>query len=1605
MRIKGAFPVRWAAQDGKNGTGVTVASTQIKYAANNSGTTHPTSGWQNDVPSNSQGKWVWTWTHLVFSDSTYLDIYSVSYVGVDGRGIQSSEVTYSLKQNPVDPTTITDWGNFPSTLTDGYWLYTRTHIVYSSGTPTDSYSVAQVGVGSYYAGCSEYYAVLNSPTTIPSGSEPPTAGTYAAGNNPSINTGVWKTNRNNLSYDVANGYIYLWNFEISRDSRGNQYVTDAICIGNFARGIQSIVETYAKSSMGVPESGRDYPSDITNQDWVDEHQDAAPTEAKPYQWNRTAITYNDNVTEYHYHVSAVKGADGKGSTYIDIDNENDSILYDGNGSRVSSVVTSQGRLYSNGQLKTTGITWKIDPSQSSGVTVKNNGNSTSSTYNGATDAWINGSGLVTVNGISADTAYIMVMAYYNNVYYYAKMTIKKLAGVDKFELVISPSAITYNSTTASYSSNEVTVKVYRTAQNGTRTLVQSLSTFGLTLRYYYGANGPTTITNYSSGVTRTIYPANYDTYRYELLDSNSNVIDYETIPICRFKNGDNAFILDVDNEMIGVAVTKDGVSEYSQSWEITAKAFYGSSVASNVTYALTTTGNNGLNHTPPLTIGTYDTSTNKFTISTALGWWGRDTVVQVKITATHSTYGTREAYVILHPIFAGQNGEPATVYELKPSLTSISFTRTSANGLTPSQILINCGYTKNVGGTLTTYVGTDRNNLWTEGGAPYNIMYRPVKSDGTYGGWGWMKDLESANNYALPVASSTSYVAYEFILTSASGTASVAETNIIDRETIPITKDGNHGFNPKTIYANSFDKPSTPTGSTPWTAANSIWSENPVEQAAVSVQQQGDWYKGADGYMVAPAIAYNQNTVQVIQFLTTEANQEFKIRIKSNTKSSYGYVYVGNLDAGHSTSSYKQRITGLNKVTEVSFTVGTAGFHTITIGYVKSNNTVATFDGEYVKFTCGKMSTWQSTSASFNSDGTVATWSSPIEMVVGESDDTVVQTHANILYQTAFQSAYMDKWNPCNGVTATGLEGRNAFKGNNSGNNAVQPILQQVIYDPNGEMRLEGNKWYTLSFYAKAASNGVNWLYTYIYPNMGSSTQANTTAIDVNAGRIIDGVQSNSAPTDCNKLWNLTTQWVRHTITFKTRAIPSAVQYILFRLVADAGDVYICMPKLEEGTHATDYCINENDTLELAAEETGFPNDRGQWVQDYGNDPYMWSNTRRDYVASNVSGDWKRYFVKRKGMTVPNGTAPTAGGNQYWEEGHRISVLLVNTIVGANAELTFAKTNRILVTNANGTVAAGLGGAENGNTDYPLWIGATYANRASAAFRVTLLGKLYATGAEISGKITATEGTIGGFTIGSSSITSDGASILRIGTDDFKTQFGITSTTKSVSMNGNPNGITIRSYNFTYRENNRFTLRKQSSSSSEWLNFGAANIIDLDFFNRATTTTPTNRYGFQYAMIGKGHVIVDGIVEGACYDIVTFSAANQVHMIQFPLYGNRINVKSSYDNDILILPDKYSVCSALGCGFIRNDISQPFTFRIDIINTGTKNIYVAGYNDLKMTDNSQPFLDYNLPYLRYRNTSYLDEKDVYVRPQNILSIMLMYDSSGVYRAMIINQPN
>lgn len=746
MKIKGAFPVRWAAQNGADGTGVTVASQQVKYASSTQGTNHPTTGWQTSIPKVADGNFLWTWLHLVFSDGKYTDIYSSTRQGIDGRGIQSSSVTYSQQATSVNPETITNWGGFPSELTDGYWLYTRTVITYSDGAPSTSYSVSQIGTGSYYAGTAEYFAAGVSPDTPPEGYA--AMGTYVSGQ--TIQT-TWKQERPQLTAETP----YLWNFEISSDSRGNRYVTDVICIGNFAKGITSIVETYAISAQNSVPSGRDYPSDIAEADWKDEAHAVAPTDAKRYQWNKTTTTYNDGSVQNNYHISAVKGIDGKGAIYIDLDNENDSMLYGGSGNLISGNMVSNIKLYDNGSDKTSGRTFSVD--SSSGVTASISG------------------AVLTITAMSANSGYVVVKCIYNSVPYYARFTCKKVIGTDKYELVCTPSALIFNDDTDTGSQITVTIQVYKTAQNGSRTLLQTLPTGYSVIRKWTDTQTTGTSMAYSGGkATFKPYDNLYNRYRIELLDASQHVLDYETIPVNHVKNGEqgaSAFVLDAENENIGIIVENNGRYSESQSRTIKINAYYGAAkVTSGVTYSVETEGNTDASGCDYLSVS--EVTNGEITIGTQDNIvWTKDKVVNVKVTATHATYGTRTITISCVPVFGGAD---ADYYELQPSLDAITFSKTTdGQSLTPSSrsLVIQCKHIKKGVPEIV--------DLPTGYTIRYSYSGYPTAPSGTNSGTGY------TSGQSITISSTTTNTMLYIVLFNG--------TNVVDKESIPIIKGGIDG--------------------------------------------------------------------------------------------------------------------------------------------------------------------------------------------------------------------------------------------------------------------------------------------------------------------------------------------------------------------------------------------------------------------------------------------------------------------------------------------------------------------------------------------------------------------------------------------------------------------------------------------------------------------------------------------------------------------------------------------------------------------------------------------------------------------------------------------
>lgn len=114
-----------------------------------------------------------------------------------------------------------------------------------------------------------------------------------------------------------------------------------------------------------------------------------------------------------------------------------------------------------------------------------------------------------------------------------------------------------------------------------------------------------------------------------------------------------------------------------------------------------------------------------------------------------------------------------------------------------------------------------------------------------------------------------------------------------------------------------------------------------------------------------------------------------------------------------------------------------------------------------------------------------------------------------------------------------------------------------------------------------------------------------------------------------------------------------------------------------------------------------------------------------------------------------NGSGYLANSSISWDTSG------VLTVAG-NASIAGWTVNSAYLAKDTGTNSTSSGMAP---TDYPFFAGSTYANRATAVFRVTPAGALTATSATITGTITATAGAIGGFSLSSTTITSTGVTL------------------------------------------------------------------------------------------------------------------------------------------------------------------------------------------------------------------------------------------------------
>lgn len=235
------------------------------------------------------------------------------------------------------------------------------------------------------------------------------------------------------------------------------------------------------------------------------------------------------------------GIDGKNAIRLDLDNENDTMLYDSNGQRVSDFIVTNAQLYDGATAVKSGVTYEVDRDNSEGCT------------------WIPNGSQFTVTGMTAAVGSLRIKATYNGETYFATLTLKKIVGQCKYDIVTSVSAITKDANTGTLSPATVTAYIRKTDASGNVTTTEgtgsgaSNSIDNKSLQVYNGVN-------WFNVEGTSITPGGYDLMLR--ISDRTYVYDQETLPLIisgkNGTNGDDAVSYWLDCSHMAVPCTSDG---------------------------------------------------------------------------------------------------------------------------------------------------------------------------------------------------------------------------------------------------------------------------------------------------------------------------------------------------------------------------------------------------------------------------------------------------------------------------------------------------------------------------------------------------------------------------------------------------------------------------------------------------------------------------------------------------------------------------------------------------------------------------------------------------------------------------------------------------------------------------------------------------------------------------------------------------------------------------------------------------------------------------------------------------------------------------------------
>lgn len=263
---------------GINGESVTVTATEVRYSTVHNSAARPADATftLTDVPALTAGQYLWSRTTVTYSNGDGTVSYGVSRIGADGADgegvtIASTSVRYARTTTAAQPAdsafTAASIGDL-GPIGGGDYIWSRTTVTYSDGTPVSSYGVSRIGSDGDAAVAGLHIAYASGIT----GSLP----------HPTAVTG--------FSVTMFSGarYIGVYTDDKEADSTDFNDYEWALFKGEDGRGIASIEEQYYLSDSQTQLTGGSWKGASEKPTWV----------PGKYMWTRTKTTLTDGTVIY-----------------------------------------------------------------------------------------------------------------------------------------------------------------------------------------------------------------------------------------------------------------------------------------------------------------------------------------------------------------------------------------------------------------------------------------------------------------------------------------------------------------------------------------------------------------------------------------------------------------------------------------------------------------------------------------------------------------------------------------------------------------------------------------------------------------------------------------------------------------------------------------------------------------------------------------------------------------------------------------------------------------------------------------------------------------------------------------------------------------------------------------------------------------------------------------------------------------------------------------------------------------------------------------------------------------------------------------------------------